>query len=76
MVYTLSYQMYKYEHGLSVAEQRDADVLAGERAAAGRAVRLRLGRVVRPRAGRAARRGADAAPGSAAGSMRLQSSRR
>jgi hypothetical protein len=28
MVYTLSYQMYKYEHGLSAAEQRAADVRA------------------------------------------------
>ena len=34
MVYTLSYQMYKYEHGLSAAEQRAADVRAGEAAAA------------------------------------------
>jgi|HubBroStandDraft_3_1064219.scaffolds.fasta_scaffold190841_3 hypothetical protein len=29
MVYTLSYQIYKYEHGLSAAEQRAADVRAG-----------------------------------------------
>jgi hypothetical protein len=34
MVYTLSYQMYKYEHGLTAAEQRAADVRAGEAAAA------------------------------------------
>ena len=49
MVYTLSYQEYKYEHGLSAAEQRAADVRAGETAAALRDLRLRLGRVVRPR---------------------------
>ncbi len=30
MVYTLSYQMYKCEHGLGAAEQRAADVRAGE----------------------------------------------
>jgi hypothetical protein len=29
MVYTLSYQMYKYEHGLTAAEQRAADVRRG-----------------------------------------------
>jgi hypothetical protein len=34
MVYTLSYQLYKYEHGLTAAEQRSADVRAGEAAAA------------------------------------------
>jgi hypothetical protein len=34
MVYTLSYQMYKSEHGLSPAEQRAADVRAGEAARA------------------------------------------
>jgi hypothetical protein len=44
MVYTLSYQMYKYEHGLTAAEQRAADVRAGETAAALRDLRLRLGR--------------------------------
>jgi hypothetical protein len=76
MVYTLSYQMYKYEHGLSAAEQRAADVRAGEGAAAVREGRPRLGRVFRPRAGWAARRGADAATGSGAGSMRLLSSGR
>jgi hypothetical protein len=43
MVYTLSYQMYKYEHGLSAAEQRAADVRAGEAAAARRDLRRRLG---------------------------------
>jgi hypothetical protein len=49
MVCTLSYQMYKCEHGLSAAEQRAADVRAGEAAAALRDLRLRLGRVFRPR---------------------------
>jgi hypothetical protein len=34
MVYMLSYQMYKCEHGLSAAERRTADVRAGEGAAA------------------------------------------
>jgi hypothetical protein len=49
MLYTLSYQMYKYEHGLSAAEQRTADVRAGEAAAALRDLRFRLGRAFRPR---------------------------
>jgi hypothetical protein len=50
MMYTMSYQMYTYEHGLSVnvAEQRAADVRAGEAAAALRDLRLRLGRTFRP----------------------------
>jgi hypothetical protein len=47
MVYTLSYQMYKYEHGLGAAEQRAADVRAGEAAAALRDLRLCLGRAFR-----------------------------
>ena len=54
MVYTLSYQMYKCEHGLSAAEQRAADVRAGEAAAAVRDVRLRLGRMFPPEAPRPA----------------------
>jgi hypothetical protein len=49
MVYTLSYQMYKYEHGLNAAEQRAADVSAGEAAAAVRDMRLHFGRIFRPR---------------------------
>jgi hypothetical protein len=49
MVYTLSYQMYKYEHGLTAAEQRAADIHAGETAAALRDLRLRLRRAFRPR---------------------------
>ncbi|MGH3297808.1 MAG: hypothetical protein ACRDP7_39045 [Trebonia sp.] len=49
MFYTLSYQMYKYEHGLTAAEQRAADARAGEAAAAVRDLRLRLGRTLRLR---------------------------
>ena len=48
MVYTLSYQMYKYEHGLSAAEQRAADTRAGAAAAALRDVRFDLRRLFRP----------------------------
>jgi hypothetical protein len=48
MVYPLSYQLYKQEHGLTAAEQRAADVRAGESAAA-----LRLRRRVRPACGAA-----------------------
>jgi hypothetical protein len=58
MLYTLSYQMYKYEHGLSTAEQRAADVRAGEAAAALRGLRLCLGRVFRLRDRALAARGA------------------
>jgi hypothetical protein len=77
MVYTLSYQMYKCEHGLSAAEQRAADVRAGEGAAAVRELRLRLGRVFRPRpAWWPARTAADAVTGSGAASVRLLSSGR
>lgn len=39
-----SYQLYRYERGLSAAEQRAADVRAGEAAAALRELRRRLGR--------------------------------
>jgi hypothetical protein len=61
MVYTLSYQMDKYEHGLSAAEQRAADVRAGEAAAALRDLRLGLGRGFRLRhRGRTGRRTAGA----------------
>ena len=80
MVYTLSYQMYKYEHGLSVAEQRAADVRACEaaaalaaaraatRAATGGKLRLRLGRAFRSRPRvRSARTAADARTGSVRG---------
>jgi hypothetical protein len=78
MVYTLSYQMYKCEHGLGAAEQRAADVRAGEGAAALREVRVRLGRVFRVPAfrGRPARRAAGAVTGSGAALMRPLSSGR
>jgi hypothetical protein len=67
MVYTLSYQMYKCEHGLSAAEQRAADVRAGEAAAALRDLRLRIGRAFRLRHHvRPARGAADAVTGSGA----------
>ena len=46
MVYPPSYQMYRHEYGLSAAEQRTADVRAGEAAAALRDMRLRVGRAV------------------------------
>jgi hypothetical protein len=49
MVYTLSYRMYKYEHGLTAAEQGAADVRAGEAAAALRDLPVHLGRTFRPR---------------------------
>jgi hypothetical protein len=67
MVYTLSYQMYKYEHGLAAAEQRAADVRAGEAAAALRDLRLHLRRTfgLRHRV-RPARGAAGAATGSGA----------
>jgi hypothetical protein len=66
MVYTLSYQIYKYEHGLTAAEQRAADARAGEAAATLRDLRLRLGRAFRPRrSGRSARGAADAGTASA-----------
>ena len=63
MIYPLSYQMYKCEHGLSAAEQRAADVRAGEAAAGLRDLRLGLGRAFRLRHRvRPARRAADAVP--------------
>jgi hypothetical protein len=49
MLYTLGYPMYKYEHGLSAAEQRAEDVRAGEAAAALRDLRLCLGCALRLR---------------------------
>jgi hypothetical protein len=66
MLNSPSYQMYRYEHRLSAAEQRAADVGAGEAAAALRDLRLRLGRAFRPRHRvRSARGTADAATASA-----------
>jgi hypothetical protein len=62
MVYTLSYQMYKYEHGLAADERRAADARAGEAAAELRDLRLQLGRTFGPRRRvRSARGAADAA---------------
>jgi hypothetical protein len=61
MFHPMSYQLYRNEHGLSVAEQRAADVRAGEAAAALRDLRLCLGRAFRlGRRGRPARAAADA----------------
>jgi hypothetical protein len=65
MLYTLSYKMYKYEHGLTAAEQRAMGVRAGEAAAALRDLRFRLGRIFRPgHRVRPARGAADAVTGS------------
>ena len=61
MINTLSYQMYKYEHGFTAAGQRAEDVRAGEAAAALRDLRLRLGRTFGSRRRvRSARVAADA----------------
>jgi hypothetical protein len=63
MMYTQSYQMYRHEHGfpVSAAEQRAADVRAGELAAALHELGLRLGRAFRPaHRSRPARGAADA----------------
>jgi hypothetical protein len=49
MYYPPSYQTYKYERGLTPAEQRAADLRAGEAAAALRDLRLGLGRIFRLR---------------------------
>ena len=49
MIYTQPYQLYKYERGLTAAEQRAADVHAGETAAAVRDLRVCLGRAFRLR---------------------------
>lgn len=67
MVYTLSYQMYKCQHGLAAAEQRAADARAGEAARAVRDLRLGLGRV---------RGAAGAVSRSGVASLRLLSSGR
>jgi len=58
MVYPLSYQLYTQERSLTAAEQRAADVRAGQTAAALRDLRACLGRGFRLRAvrGRPARR--------------------
>ena len=48
-MYSSVYELYRYEHGLSVAEQRAAAVRAGEAVAALRDLRLCLGRAFRLR---------------------------
>jgi hypothetical protein len=61
-----SYQLLRYEHGLSTAEQRAADVRVGAAAAAMRESRLRFGRALRRgQRVRTARRMADAKTASA-----------
>jgi hypothetical protein len=66
MVYSLSYQAYKYEHGVTAAEQRATDARAGAAAAALRDLRLSLGRAFHPRRrARPARPAADAVTASA-----------
>jgi hypothetical protein len=78
MFQPLSYQLYRYEHGLGTAEQRAADVRAGEAAAELRDLRLRLGRAfglrhrVRPVRGAA---GAVTGSGAAAPTRALSSIR-
>ena len=61
MFQPLSYQLYRYEHGLSAAGQQAADVGAGEAVAGLRNLRLCLGRAFRSgRRVRSARGAADA----------------
>jgi hypothetical protein len=78
MFHSPSYQLYRYEHGLSAAEQRAADLRAGEAAAALRDLRLRLGRAFglkhRVRPGRGAA-GAVTGSGAAAPTRVLSSNR-
>jgi hypothetical protein len=73
MVYPLSYQLYRQEHGLTAAEQRAADVRAGQTAAALRDLRACLGRSLRlrPRV-----RPARGAAGTSAAPVRFLSSAR
>jgi hypothetical protein len=67
MFHPPSYQLYRYEHGLSAAEQRAADVRVGEAAAELRDLRLGLGRAFRLRHRvRPARGAAGAVTGSGA----------
>ena len=49
MFYSVSYQTYNYERVLGAAEQRAADVRAGEAAASRGLLRLRLGHALRVR---------------------------
>ncbi len=80
MVYTLSYQMYKCEHGLGADEQRAADVRAGLRGAAAAwgaaGSAARRARSARRPSVRPARRAAGPVTGSGAASMRLLSNGR
>lgn len=64
MHYTLSQQLYKYEHGLTSADQRATDIRIGEAAAELRDLRLRLrhGFRIRRPAFRLAHRGQHAGP--------------
>jgi hypothetical protein len=64
MVYTLAYQIYKDEHGVTAAAQRAADQRAGETAAALRDLSLRLRRALRsgPRPAHGSATDAAAAP--------------
>jgi hypothetical protein len=66
MFHPLSNQLDRYEHGLSAAEQRAADVCAGEAAAALRDLRLYLGRAFLRRRVRPVRGAAGAVAGSRA----------
>lgn len=61
MLYPMSYQMYKSEHGLplSAAERRAADARAGEIAAVLGELRIRTGRAFRLRRPVWPARGAD-----------------
>ena len=60
-----SYQLYMYEHGRTVAEQRAANTRAGEVAAELRNLRLILGRAFRlRRSSQTTRRAAGAMTGS------------
>jgi hypothetical protein len=64
MVYPLAYHQYTYEHGRTGAEQRAADIRAGQVAAELRGLRLRLGRAFRlGHRPQAARRAAGAMTG-------------
>jgi hypothetical protein len=78
MFHSASYQLYRYEHGLTAAEQRAADARAGKAAAGLRDLRISLGRTLRLRrrvrpGGQAA--GAVTASGTAAAARVLSSAR-
>ena len=77
-MFTPSYQMYKYEHGLhvSAAEQRAADMRAGETAAALGELRLRLVRALRARPSHRARPRRETVANVVGASVRFMSSGR